>query len=86
MKKEAVIRSRVNQKLKDRVGAYMKREAARGRALSESDVLLEAVVDYLDRHEKAGNASALARIADDTKASTDRLNEPIHPYRTHKSK
>jgi len=51
MAKSETIRGRVSNVLKTRLDKFIKSQAARGRTLTESSVLDEALVEYLDKKE-----------------------------------
>ena len=51
MIKSETIRGRVNEALKKRLEKFLKTQNARGKSLSESDVLIDALVEYLDHRE-----------------------------------
>lgn len=72
MIKTETIRGRVNEVLKKRLKKFLKAQNSRGKSLNESDVLIDALVEYLDHHEE--NAGALIVPATDPGA-TSRLNE-----------
>ena len=83
MNKSETIRGRVNEVLKRRLEKFLKQQNLRGKSLTESDVLIDALVEYLDRSE--GNAVALV-VPPANPGATSRLNEPGIHYRNPRPK
>lgn len=54
MAKTQSIKARISETLDGRVQHYLKQESARGLSISESDVVVRAVVEYLDRQDRLG--------------------------------
>jgi hypothetical protein len=81
MIKTETVRGRVNEVLKKRLEKFLKTQNARGKSLTESDVLIDALVEFLDRHE--GNVAALI-VPPSEPDKINRLNEPHAPYKSRK--
>lgn len=65
---DTTLRVRVSGVLKMRLAAYLQRQAKRGRTISESDAVRDAIVEYLDRYESAErNLLTDERVADAVK-------------------
>jgi hypothetical protein len=79
MIKSETIRGRVNEVLKKRLEKFLKSQNARGKSLSESDVLIDALVEYLDHRE--GNAAALI-VPVANRDETSGLNESGIAYKS----
>lgn len=77
MNKSETVRGRVSDVLKKRLEKYISAQAARGKSISESDVLIDALVEYLDRQDEivAANFAKLAGIP-----VKSNLNEPPTSY------